>query len=661
MATADRPAGVASGASAAPPGSDPAGPGLAPRGRGAPARDGRSGSRERRVAWLVLGLVLAVALGLRLWGIKQGLPYAYNSDEDAHFVPRAIGIFALGWNPHYFANPPAFTYLLHLVFALWFGGGTAVSHTFATNPTAVFTLARVTAALLGTLAVWLLYLAGARLFNRGVALLAAALEAVAFLPVFYAHLALNDVPTLVPLTLALLGTAGVLRSGRTRWYLLAGIGIGLGCAMKYTAGIAVAPLLAAAAVRYLDAPKLGLRVLMGLALAGFAALLAFLAANPYAVLDFHAFEQGIAHQSTVSDEAQGKLGAPRESGIIYYLWSFTWGLGWIPALAALGGAFTVWWRERRLGWVLVPAPLLYLAFMGAQGRYFGRWLLPVFPIVCLLAALFAVQLAGAAARLVARLVAAASSRRQRRGAGGPAPATAGTPTPARTIPKRPSARLTRALTGAFTAIAVLALCAQGAIYSVHSGLVLSRADTRNLTRAWMQAHVPVGAHIVVEPLVPDDWVQDVGRPTLSTPNGDRWLKWPSLVSVIDPSGALRPAERRVVSIENYEKTLSPALIPWYERNGYCWIVSGYAESGRALADPGQVPHAVAYYRALARQAEVVYRVSPYGPGQGPVAFNFDWTFDYYPLAYARPGPEMIVYRLRGGGCARATGISSAAR
>ena len=128
-------------------------------------------------------------------------------------MPRAIGMLTLGWNPHYFANPPAYTDLLQLVFAAWFGGRAGVSHTFAANPTAVFTLARVCAALLGTLAVWLLYLAGARLFDRGVALLAAALEAVAFLPVFYAHLALNDVPTLAPLTLSLLGTAGVLRSG----------------------------------------------------------------------------------------------------------------------------------------------------------------------------------------------------------------------------------------------------------------------------------------------------------------------------------------------------------------------------------------------------------------------------------------------------------------
>ncbi len=69
-------------------------------------------------------------------------------------------------------------------------------------------LARVATALLGTAAVWLLYLAGSRLFDRAVELLAAAIEAVTFLPVAYGHLALNDVPALAPLTLSLIGTAG---------------------------------------------------------------------------------------------------------------------------------------------------------------------------------------------------------------------------------------------------------------------------------------------------------------------------------------------------------------------------------------------------------------------------------------------------------------------
>ena len=40
----------------------------------------------------------------------------------------------------------------------------------------------------------------------------------------------------------------------------------------------------------------------------------------------------------------------------------------------------------RIALVLVPAPVLFLLFMGTQERYFGRWLMPVFPMICLLAA-----------------------------------------------------------------------------------------------------------------------------------------------------------------------------------------------------------------------------------------------------------------------------------
>ncbi len=127
----------------------------------------------------------------------------------------------------------------------------------------------------------------------------------------------------------------------------------------------------------------------GVALGRVCALASFLLANPYALLDFKLFYSELVHQSSLSDEAQGKLGAPKEIGILYYLWSFSWGLGWVPAMAALGGAIAIWRRHARVGWLLVPAAILFLAFMGLQDRYFGRWLLPIFPIACVLAAYFA--------------------------------------------------------------------------------------------------------------------------------------------------------------------------------------------------------------------------------------------------------------------------------
>ena len=577
-----------------------------------------SAGRGRSWAWPGLTIVLAGGLGLRLWGVGQGLPYAFNSDEADHFVPRAIKMFEAGsLNPHYFANPPAFTYLLHYLFLAWYGGSSGAVAALKLHPTDVYTLARVAAAVLGTAALWLLYTTGARLFGRGVGLLAAAIEAVAFLPVFYAHLALNDVPTLAPLTLSLLGTAGVLGKGRKRDYLLAGLGLGLACASKYTAGIVILPLLAAVTVRFLERGSgSARRILVGLALAGLAGLVAFLLANPYALLDYTSFHGELVHQSTLSAEAQGKLGAPKQGGLLYYLWSLIWGLGWVPAVFALGGALSIWRSHPRLGWLLVPAPLLFLAFMGLQGRYFGRWLLPVFPVLCLLAAFFAVSLVGAA-----------KSWSKQRG---------GSPL----------------LGGALGALLVAALLLQGTIYSVHSGLVLSRADTRNLTREWMLAHIPPGSPIVVEPVSPNEWANQTHPGTSTAANHQQWNKYPSLLSRISATGALRPTTTKI-GIENYVRTLAPALLGYYEAHGFCWVISGSTQSGRAYADPRAVPLAIAYYRALARRGEVVYRSSPYGAGKRPVAFDFDWSFDYYPLAYRRPGPEMTIYRLHGGRCAGA--------
>src|SRR5205085_12036916 len=111
-----------------------------------------------------LVLLLLASFLLRLWGVKQGLPYSYNVDEATHFVPRAVGFFSQSLNPHYFLNPPAYTYLVHIVLELWFGSADAVTRTYTSDPTQVFVVARVVAAVLGTAAVWLTYLAASRFF-----------------------------------------------------------------------------------------------------------------------------------------------------------------------------------------------------------------------------------------------------------------------------------------------------------------------------------------------------------------------------------------------------------------------------------------------------------------------------------------------------------------
>jgi 4-amino-4-deoxy-L-arabinose transferase-like glycosyltransferase len=413
---------------------------------------------------------------------------------------------------------------------------------------------------------------------------------------------------LAPICLSLWGTAGILRGGRIGHYALAGVGLGLACATKYTGGIVLLPLLAAATTKVSD-PNVARRdPIAGLLLAGVLAVAAFFAANPYAFIDHGAFHEGLRHQSQAADDALGKLGLTQRNGTAYYLWTFTWGLGWVPAIAAVAGVGLLAFRDRLALAILAPAPILFVIFMGTQSRFFGRWLMPVLPIVCVLAAYLVVKAADALGD------------------------------------RRP------ALRPALLALGVVALCGQGLVYSLHEGLVLSRPDTRNLARDWMVANVKPHSRIVVEPVVPDAWAQDLGHPSPLTANGDRWAKFPTSRTNVASDGSIKLGAGEIVNIEDYERELQPGLIDLYERKGYCYVVSGSTQRGRAEAQPGQVPKAVAYYAELERRADKVAEFSPYRAGHGPVAFNFDWTFDYYPLAYRRPGPVMTIYRLRAGLC-----------
>jgi hypothetical protein len=579
-------------------------PEVAPSGRVAPPR--------RRLHLdaiaVALGVLLIATLVLRLWGIKQGLPYIYNVDEESHFVPKAITFFGHSLNPNYFLNPPAYSYVLNIVFELWFGSRDAVAHTYATNPTAIYVLARVVASVLGTIAVWLTYLTGKRLFDRGVGLIAAAIFGLAFLPIFYSHLALNDVPTLAPVALSLYGVAGVLRKGRLGDYVIAGIGIGLAAATKYTGGITLLCLLAAAASAASGAAgsehrHTARRLLGGLA----AALVAFLIANPYAVLDFSSFINGVKQQASETDAA--KLGSSPVGGIDYYLWTFTWGFGWAPAVASFVGAVLLMLRRKlALAVVLIPAPIVFIIFMGEQARYFGRWLLPILPIVAILAGYAAVELI----RFISRA---------------------------------------RAVRPAFAAavVAVL-LLAQSVTAVVHNDEVLSRPDTLNTTRAWMVNHIPAGAKIVVEPMVPASWAYDAGRSLSVIPSGARWKLFNSGITNIDTSyHALAPDVYRIVAPDQYESTLRPHLLHLYVANAYCWVVVSSLQAGRAYVKP-TVPEAIAYYAALAKYGKLMFHLSPYSPGASAVPFNFDWSIDYYPRQYRLPGPEVSVYKLHGDKC-----------
>jgi 4-amino-4-deoxy-L-arabinose transferase-like glycosyltransferase len=313
---------------------------------------------------------------------------------------------------------------------------------------------------IGTLVVGLAYWAGARFYERRVGLVAAALMAVAFLPVFYSKHALNDVVTLAPITLALVGCLLVYERGWWTDWALAGGAVGVATATKYTAGAMLLTLLVAAGLRIQRDRRQVKPVVLGLALAGVAFVVLFAVLNPFVVLNPSEARGQITGQSSQADTA--KLGQDDTYGWLYYIGTLTWGFGWLPLLAAVAGAVLALRHDWRLGLLLVVFPVCFYLYMGAQGRFFGRWLMPIYPALCVLAGYALVRLSARRAAVLAGLTALA--------------------------------------------------CAQGALAAVHVDRVLGREDTRAQALDWVRANVPAGDKIVVEPFVPAAWRDALGRP-----------------------------------------------------------------------------------------------------------------------------------------------------
>jgi hypothetical protein len=559
---------------------------------------------------LILALILVAGLALRLWNNDYGLPFVYSLDEASHFTNRAVEMFRQDLDPGYYQNPAAFTYLVFVLLRVLYGPlGFAfdlsfgnVTEQFSKDPGEIWVAARSLAAVLCMGGVLAVYVTAKRLWGVREGLVAAALLAFAFLPVAYSRVAVTDVGSLMGVSLAVLFAVRAHEEDRLLEWALAGAAVGLAAAFKYTAGLALLPLLVAALAR----PRL--RRAGGLALAGLAALAVFALLNPYLFSSLGDWWSDLRDQADVA--ANDPKPGQEPGGVAYYLESLTWGLGWAGLAAALAGAVLLARRDLVRGLMLVSVPLALFAYLAVQSRYFGRWLLPAYPALAMLAAY-----------AIARAV--------------------------ELLPKRALLR------AAVATAATLAVLAQPLLADIRSARALGRTDTLEQARSFLEERFAPGMRVSIEPAVP-------GRYFRSNPEGTppAWLRrCPRRAGWTEPGWSYQnQSGRRVcaqykpglfvrpdggVRASAYGRILSPEVVDDLRLYGYCHVMTVNVVRERAERDP----QARAYYRRLDRESTLVREFSPYRAGADPVPFDFDLSYNLYPTAYERPGPTVHVYRL----------------
>lgn len=358
-----------------------------------------------RKEYLGLVIVLALAAVLRFWGITHDVWI----DENKVINP-SIAMARSGGFPLLAAPQSYYPHFTHHLLALVFWPIAQASPDFSNENYHV--VARVMAALFNIATVGVVYMVGRRLLGHWGGIVAALFLAVMPLHVKYSHFMQVDLIAAFFMTLALWSALHIWEEGKTKWYVLTGIFVGAAGASQFWGLTAGAALLLA----YFAIGKV-------FRSAFWAALLlipiTFTVLSPQLVFQWDE-KYRESFEKIQMRGAAGDLGYTR-ANILWPLYTRSpdWGLNFTKAgliwesnilifgLAALGGVISVWKKDWKIFIMLgIYIVILYLAINGTLKLYAVKRLMPLGPLLALLAAYgvvrlpkwrILVQVAGAAA------------------------------------------------------------------------------------------------------------------------------------------------------------------------------------------------------------------------------------------------------------------------
>lgn len=351
---------------------------------------------ERVPVRALLGLILVAALAWRLNNIGFGLPSMYDPDEPI-FMITALKLLSEGTlNPGWFGHPGSTTiYLVALIDVVVAAVGVASGsydgvESFAkaayANPALLFIPARAAMALIGTGCVALTYVVGKRLGGAWVGIVAAALLAFNGHHITWSQVIRTDIHASLFMLASIIFALRIAGGGTARDYVLAGVFAGLATATKWPA----ATIFIATIGAHLHAVRAGGAVqrprLTLLMLAGLAVPVTMFLASPYLLLDWQ--------RVLVNAGGEVRTGHPGHTslGPFNNLWQYlshpvAGSMGWVALPGIAIGIALLARRNVTSRWTILPATALFLLLICGQNIIWSRWILPVFPFLCIFLAI----------------------------------------------------------------------------------------------------------------------------------------------------------------------------------------------------------------------------------------------------------------------------------
>lgn len=346
-----------------------------------------------RWAWLI-GMLLLVALLMRLRGISFGLP-ALNDPDELMFELGAVRMLREHTlNPGWFGHPAtttmyALAVLNVLTFLLgylvgWFQSVQAFGQAIYVDPSWAILPGRVLMTAFGVGTVWLTWRLGTALHNRRTGLVAAVLLAVDPLAITYSQIIRSDMMACFFMMLCFLSAVRIAREDRWRDYGMASIWLGLAVATKWPFALSILAIFGAVVWRMVIDPVKRVRTIRRMIFAGMLSVLVLLAVSPFLVIDFHTVFLNLRGQMEVHH--LGATGGPPLDNLWWYVREPIFkGLG-IAGLIALALGTMRLRRAPETLLILGPFIIGYLVVLSTQHLIWERWALPLMPPLSIIAA-----------------------------------------------------------------------------------------------------------------------------------------------------------------------------------------------------------------------------------------------------------------------------------
>lgn len=340
-----------------------------------------------------LGAIVALALALRLFHIGFGLP-AINDPDELMFELGAVHMLRTGTlNPGWFGHPATTTmYLLALCNIAVYGTGRALGWFHSqrefvdavfVSPSLLILPGRIAMAAFGAASVWLTGRLATALFDRRAGLVAALILAVSPVAVHWSQIIRSDVMATTFMLACLLATLRHARGGGWRDLIVAAVWLGTAIATKWPFAVGGVAMIAVIGWQLADGSSRVRDAAVRLAAFIATMLCALLVISPYLVIARDTVARNL--QGEAQTRHLGATGGTLAENLAWYLQGpmvDALGVAGI-ALAAAGVVFAA--RRPQAAAMIVPVTITFALLIGSQHIVWERWIIPLLPLVAMLA------------------------------------------------------------------------------------------------------------------------------------------------------------------------------------------------------------------------------------------------------------------------------------